>query len=139
MSNDWLNKLPKKSLAVKLILKSDKDNVLLVKPTYKKAWQLPGGGVELNEDPKQAVVREISEETGIKLDLNRLQLLDSVFRADYDNLILIYEYQNRVAENIQIVLQESELEGYKFTALNNVSLEISDYYSDFFQHYLSSK
>jgi len=45
-NKEWLAGLPKKSLAVKVIVRSTQGNVLLVKPTYKKSWQLPGGGVE---------------------------------------------------------------------------------------------
>jgi len=36
-------------------------------------WQLPQGGIESNEDPIQAILREIEEETGITAD--RLTLL----------------------------------------------------------------
>jgi len=31
------------------------------------AWVLPGGGVELGETLEQSVIREIHEETGIKI------------------------------------------------------------------------
>ena len=31
-------------------------------------WDLPGGGIEKNESAKDAVVREVSEETSLKLD-----------------------------------------------------------------------
>ncbi len=38
----WREGLPKKIVAAKVIAKSDRGNVLLVKPDYKDAWQLPG-------------------------------------------------------------------------------------------------
>lgn len=31
-------------------------------------WTLPGGGVEFGEDPAAAVVREVSEETGLQVE-----------------------------------------------------------------------
>lgn len=32
------------------------------------AWELPGGGLEHDEDPKQALAREITEETGFSVE-----------------------------------------------------------------------
>lgn len=37
-------------------------------------WGLPGGGIDAGESPSQAVVREVSEETGQQLSIS--QLLD---------------------------------------------------------------
>lgn len=48
-----------------------KNKVLLIKqyryPIQDWEWNLPGGGVDPNEDPKIAVEREIEEETGLKI------------------------------------------------------------------------
>ena len=45
-----------------------KDKVLLVKHTYgKKLWSTVGGGIKTNESPKQAILREVKEEIGLKL------------------------------------------------------------------------
>ena len=45
------------------------EKVLLVEhPRYSK-WIPVGGHIELNEDPDQALIREIQEETGLKVEL----------------------------------------------------------------------
>ena len=48
------------------------DRVLLVKrknPPYPNEWAIPGGKVRYGETLKQAVAREIREETGIDIDV----------------------------------------------------------------------
>lgn len=45
------------------------DRVLLVNhPRYQK-WIPPGGHIELDEDPEQALYREIAEETGLEVEI----------------------------------------------------------------------
>jgi mutator protein MutT len=40
---------------------------------YGETWGLPAGKIEEGEDPRQAAVREVEEEVGIKLDPKKLQ------------------------------------------------------------------
>ena len=41
-------------------------------------WTLPGGGLDHGEDPADAVVREVEEETGYDSEIDRLLGVDSV-------------------------------------------------------------
>jgi len=51
-------------------------NVLLVKPTYKPPWEVPGGVVEQAESPLAACRREIREELGLDIRPARLLVVD---------------------------------------------------------------
>ncbi|MES4891844.1 NUDIX domain-containing protein [Streptomyces sp. NPDC096012] len=55
------------TLAAGVLLFDDQDRVLLVDPTYKPGWEFPGGVVERGEAPARAAMREVAEETGIRL------------------------------------------------------------------------
>jgi ADP-ribose pyrophosphatase YjhB (NUDIX family) len=58
----------------------DKDkNIFLVKSTYQRfhPWGLPGGSLEYREHPEGATIREVWEETGLKVCIERLLLVNS--------------------------------------------------------------
>lgn len=48
------------------VVLSGDDHVLLVEHRKLGWWLYPGGHIEPNEDPAQAVLREVAEETGIR-------------------------------------------------------------------------
>ena len=53
----------------------DKDNrILLVKSTYQRfhPWGLPGGSLNYGEPPEEAVIREVREETSLKVEVEEL-------------------------------------------------------------------
>ena len=61
-----------------VIFDQDK-NIFLVKSTYQRfnPWGLPGGGLEYGEHPEEAVLREVWEETGLSIGIEKLLLVNS--------------------------------------------------------------
>ena len=64
-----------------------------------KRWTLPGGGIDHGEDPYEAVIREVDEETGYSIEVQRLLGVHTVRRlferpggeVDFHGLRIIYE------------------------------------------------
>jgi ADP-ribose pyrophosphatase YjhB (NUDIX family) len=52
------------------------DHVLLVRPSYKPMWEIPGGYVEAGESPLDACKREVQEELGISPPIGALLVVD---------------------------------------------------------------
>ncbi|MFG1703126.1 NUDIX hydrolase [Nonomuraea sp. M3C6] len=71
-----------------------------VGPGGDKHWTLPGGGIEHAEDPVDAAIREVEEETGYTVAVETLLGMDTVRRrhprgpgreADFHGLRIVYE------------------------------------------------
>jgi 8-oxo-dGTP diphosphatase len=55
----------------------DDRRLLILKPTYKKGWTIPGGIMEADgETPWEACQREVHEETGLRVEQARLAGVD---------------------------------------------------------------
>ena len=70
----------------------DADRVLLVKPNYKDGWDIPGGYVEPGESPHAAAVREVVEELGVSLPVDRLLVVDwAPHPAEGDKNLFVFD------------------------------------------------
>ena len=45
------------------------DQVLMVKEKESGGWSIPSGGIEVDESPEQACLREVWEETGFRVNI----------------------------------------------------------------------
>ena len=60
------------------LVQDDVGRVLLVETGYRsRGWDMPGGHVERGERPEEAVLREVEEETGIAVVIDRLALIEA--------------------------------------------------------------
>jgi len=75
--------------AVAALIFDEQGRILLFKHTYRKfEWGIPAGGLEYNEQPENAIVREFFEETGIQIKVEKLLVAES--SKEDRNISLIY-------------------------------------------------
>ncbi|MCW2930382.1 MAG: ADP-ribose pyrophosphatase, partial [Actinomycetia bacterium] len=60
--SQYVASLARKRMAASALFRDEAGRVLLVEPTYKPVWDLPGGAVEAEESPHAACRREVREE-----------------------------------------------------------------------------
>jgi 8-oxo-dGTP diphosphatase len=57
--------------ALGVVFNEDRTHVLLIKRNDVPVWVIPGGGIDPGEQPEKAAVREVLEETGLKVEISR--------------------------------------------------------------------
>lgn len=69
--------------------------LLLLKRKVHNTWEVPGGKLEANESPSQAVIREIYEETNMVLDPKKISFIRTLY-IQYPEIDFTYHmfYQN---------------------------------------------
>jgi 8-oxo-dGTP pyrophosphatase MutT (NUDIX family) len=74
--------LSRKRMAAGVLFRDVGGRVLLVEPSYKPNWEIPGGAVEADESPWATATREVIEELGWDRPLGRLLVVDYVRPQD---------------------------------------------------------
>lgn len=92
------------------------DHVLLVKPTYKDGWEIPGGYVEPGETPTGGCEREIKEELGLDRQITKLLVADwAPSENEGDKLLFVFDGGTlSLQERNAITLPPDELEKYDY-------------------------
>ena len=99
--------------------------VLLVKPTYKEGWDLPGGYVEPGETPRQGCEREIKEELGLVRRVGPLLVVDwAPSPNEGDKLLFIFEGDTIESES-QLHLPAAELSEVRYFDPEQLSIALN--------------
>lgn len=101
------------AVAVKCLLKNEDNKYLILKKITEEnkkdassnLYDIPGGRVEYGENITDALIREISEETGINITLHNIEKIlnaTSVIRQDGLHLVIITYLINIKNANVKI-------------------------------------
>ena len=92
--DERINHIPFIQTGAAIIIRNENGQILLQERTDRNKWGLPGGCQDLGEDLRVTAVREAFEETGIKLDPNSIELIDTLSgesrKNSYPNGDIVY-------------------------------------------------
>lgn len=110
-------KQARKRVAADVVIRDQAGLVLLVNPTYKEHWDMPGGMAEANEPPRAAAERELREELGLSITAGRLLTLE--WMAPHgpwdDQLVFVFDGGTLTADQVTTIhTTDDELSGFAF-------------------------
>jgi 8-oxo-dGTP diphosphatase len=114
--------LPAKTVAAMAVFLDSAGSVLMVKPTYKEGWLLPGGTVEAGESPLEGCLREVTEELGLDRPLSRLLAVDYLSALPPAREAVYFAFFGGVLDQADIEairLPPDELSEFGFFALDD--------------------
>lgn len=129
LSKSYTESLPKKRMGAGCLFFDEQNHVMLVKPTYKTNWEIPGGVVELNESPKQCCQREVREELGLERKIGDLLVVDYNSETEYktESLMFIFDGGELSSSEIESVqLRRDELSEFNFFSSETLPKEMTD-------------
>ncbi|KUJ67763.1 NUDIX hydrolase [Streptomyces albus subsp. albus] len=74
--NEHEQRMARPRMAAGALFFDAQERVLLVRPSYKPMWEIPGGYIETGESPLAACRREVEEELGITPTIGALLVID---------------------------------------------------------------
>ena len=92
-SDEYYRSLPRRYMSAGVLITDSAGRVLLLEPTYKQQFEIPGGVCEAGEAPRDTAIREVHEELGIYLQPGALLVMDHRSQAEPkgDSIQFIYD------------------------------------------------
>lgn len=128
--DDFYKNLPRKAMSAAALFFNQKGELLILKPTYKDHWGLPGGIGELYETPWRACIREIKEEIGLDiLEKKNLLSVSYSFSKEKEREYIQFIFYGGVLDDKQIKdikVDGSEISKYQFVKIKEVEKFLSE-------------
>ncbi len=115
-------------VATKAFIVNDKNELFIIKrrdndPHKPGVWDIPGGRLELGEDPFEGLKRETKEETGLEIDILNPLRVHHFTRDDGQKITMIVFLCRPLSESQSVILSEEHIE-YSWTPMENAETKL---------------
>ena len=142
--DERINHIPFIQTGAAIIIRNEKGQILLQERTDRDKWGLPGGCQDLGEDLRVTAVREAFEETGIKLEPDKIILIDTLSgesrKNSYPNGDIVYNNTSLYLADVSLndvskLKGDSETKRLRFFNIDEVPNNLMD--ADLIKSYIN--
>lgn len=120
--DEYLRRIPKKRISAGVIFVNSRQEILMVKPTYKSVWVIPGGVINQYESPQDGAVREVREETGLVITRPTfIGVVHAPRPGEQDDVMHFFFSGGVLPDDVHLTLQAEELAEWKFIPVAEMS------------------
>lgn len=113
---DYYNGIPRKRSAVGVLIFQN-DQILVLEPTYKPNWVVPGGVVEKSESPLEAAKRECREEIGVDVEIKEFLCADYKRGNEEIGDAVHFLFLGVLPESAELKVDENEIKCFVWLSL----------------------
>jgi len=136
----WIQTLAKRHTASGAFIFNDQNQLLILKPSYKDGWNLPGGVTDEFESPYQTVIRECKEEVNLDVQIKDLVLIDYSLKTidDFEHDYIEFYFTVSVKNLSDIQIDNQEIIDYKFIDIKEAKNYLTQNYHTRLQAFLNA-
>ena len=136
--------LPQKRVVAGTLFTDEKGRLLILKPSYKDGWTVPGGMVEPRESPRDACIREVREELGFAFEPGHLLCVDYNTYSDSgsksESIKLVFDGGVLDEKGIgKIAIDGKEIVAYEFAEIDDACTRLNPHLAKRVPHALKAR
>ncbi|PIZ51796.1 NUDIX domain-containing protein [Candidatus Woesearchaeota archaeon CG_4_10_14_0_2_um_filter_33_13] len=117
-------------VAAKSFVINNNNQVLLIKRRSNDVmkpgmWEIPGGRLELGEDPHQGVIRETKEETNLDIDVKQIMDVRHFTRSDDQTITMLVFLCKALNEDVKL---SEEHQDFKWMPVEKAKEQITEFF-----------
>ena len=117
-------------VAAKSFIINDKNELLLLKRRNNDVmkpgmWEIPGGRLELGEDPHEGVKRETVEEAGIDIDVKQIMDVRHFVRSDNQTITMLVFLCKALSEKVNLSEEHTD---FKWVSMQEAKEQITPFF-----------